>query len=142
MGMKDMIIGVILTGLFAVGLISFGIFFAVEQGSTNSIADDEFITQFNETLQSNLGDVKGTAENQRESLGSQEAQGGDEGFSLTSIVPIALNFITLMFGTFGILTGALEQILGIPSIVINVIFGGLVITMLLLAWRVIKAGGT
>lgn len=142
MGFKDIIIGVVLAGLFALSLLTFGINLATENNSANSIVNESIILPFNETLHDNLEAVKSTSESQRNSLENQEAQGGDEGFSLTTIPTILFNFTSLMFGTFQILIHSISQVLGIHPIVINVIVASLVITIVILTWRVIKAGGT
>ena len=144
MGLKDIIIGVTLTGLFAVGLLSFGIIFADDQSSTYSIADEDFVNEFNAYLQENLEDFKGETETEKKSLeeAGRKASTESETFGLISIISNAFAFISLMFGTFNILTDGVAGIIGIPTLVINVIFSAMTITIVLLAWRVWKAGGT
>ena len=142
MAFKDLIIGVVLTGLFAIALITFGIQIASDNNAVNSLANESIIASFNASLQDNLRSIRQDTQTERESLEGQEAQGGDEGFSLTTIPSILLNFITLMFKTFKLILDMLSQVIGVPPIVSGVLIGSLTITAMILFWRVVKAGGT
>jgi len=143
MGFKDLVIGMVMVGIFAIAIMSFGIIYAQDNESNNSISDSPFISgSFNNSIYSELGEVRETALNGSSSLSQQEAQGGDEGFSLTAIVPTVLTFLGLGFNVVEIVLNSASSIIGIPVIILNVIAGSLLIVLLILAWRVIKAGGT
>lgn len=139
---KETVIGVVLVGVFALALLTFVYQAQVENNVADNIMNEPSLSGLNDTLTSNLEGVRGEAQDQREGFESDEAFIGDEGFGLTSIIGVTKKFTSLMFGTFNIVTGGIANILGIPAIVINVIVGALIITILLLGWRVIKAGGT
>lgn len=142
MGLKDIIIGVLLVGIFALAMITFAYQTQIDNNADNNILNEPSFKGLNNTLSDNLQIVRSDAQEQRENFETQEATGGDEGFSLTSVVSVVKKFTSMMFGTFNIITGVLSDVLGIPSIVINLIGGILIVLMVLLSWRVIKAGGT
>lgn len=142
MGFKEIVLGIVIVGLFALSLITFGGQVAINNNASQNILDDPAISGFNETLRGHLQGIESSAQNQREVFENQEAQGGaDEGFSLTSIVSISKTFIGTAISTFNLIFGVVADVLGIPPIVFNVILGGIIIVILIFTWRLIKAGG-
>jgi hypothetical protein len=143
MGFKEKIGGIIFVGLFAFCLVAFSVSLSIQNNANNSVLNDPSLTDFNDTIFGNLDTVEGVAQEQREVFEGQAAVGGQgEGFGLTSIISNVKTFFSLAIGTINLLFSTLKDTLGIPSIVLNVVFGVISISLLLLGWRVIKAGGT
>ena len=141
MAFKDFAVGVVLAGLFTIALLTFGVGFAGENNANQSIADERLIAPFNDSLQANLEGIKGITEGQREAFESQEAQGGqDQGFGLTSIVGIIFTFTSMMFTTFGIIINTVSSAIGLSPLVVDIIIGAMILTIVLLGWKVIKTG--
>lgn len=141
MGFRDLVLGVVLAGLFVISMLTFGIGFAGDNNANQSIVDAPFIAPLNDSLQSNLEGVKTITEGQRESFESQEAQGGvDQGFGLTSIVGVIFTFTGMLFTTFQILINTLSIAIGFPPLVVDIIVGAVILTIVLMGWRVIKTG--
>ena len=143
MTLTDKIIGAVMVGVFVLALLMFGYSAQIENNVNITILDDPHFAGVNDTFSSTLGDVRGDAIQQRENFEGQTPQAGaDEGFGLLTIPRPVAKFTSLMFSSFGLVTNLLENVFGIPSIVFNVLGGLLVVIVVLLGWRVIKAGGT
>lgn len=144
MGFKELIVGIVLVGLFALCLITFTYRSQIDNNVEHTIMEDPSIQGLNDSLNDYLGEIESTAQTQREVFEQQEAQGGstDEGFSLTSIVGIVKSFLSTAILLFNFIFVILFYILGIPITILNVLLGDLIIVALILLWRLIKAGGT
>jgi len=143
MGFKDIIIGVVIIGVFLLAMINFAVFVSINNGG-GSILNDPALSNVNNSLYSELNDIQQTAQTQREVFEQQEAQGGssDEGFSLTAIVGISKTFLSVAVSSINLIFTVFTDVLGIPPIVLNVILGAIILTTLILIWSVIKAGRT
>lgn len=143
MGFKDILIGIVLTGLFAIAIISFGGQLGTDNPhSGQNIKDNPFISNFSSSLEKNLSVVKDKTQSQRESFETQDRQAGAEDFGLSSVPSIIFSFWGIGLSTFTLLINSLSQVLPVSALVINIIFAAIIITLALLGWRVIKAGGT
>lgn len=143
MGFKDIIVGLVIIGLFAFSIINFAFQLQVNNDVNQTILDDPSLAGLNTTLRNNLGNIESTAQTQREVFEQQEAQGGtaDEGFSLTSIVGIVKTFFSTAIGSYNIILTLISNVFGIPPIVLNLLLGIIIIIGLIFIWRLIKVGG-
>ena len=142
MGFNDKIIGMVLIGLFAIALLTFGVTFGADNPSSNTILNHSSVSGFNNSLYSEMYNVKNVSEDQFGAVSDQPpASGGDDTFSLFALPGTIWKFVTLGYDTIGLVFSSMEEVLGIPAIVINVIAGSLLIVLLIFAWRTIKAGG-
>lgn len=143
MTLTDKVIGAVLVGVFVLSLLMFGYGAQLDNNVNDTILDDPHFSGVNESFASILGDVRGDAQTQRDNFEAQSPQiSGDEGFGLLTIPRNVAKFTSIMFSSFGLVTNLLEDVFGVPSVVFNVLGGLLVIVILLLGWKVIKAGGT
>ena len=143
MGFLDKIIGSVLVGVFVLALVMFGYSAQIENDVTDTILNDEHFAGINDSFSSTLGEIRGDAETQRTNFEDQEPQtGGDEGFGLLTLPRTVAKFTSMMFSSFRLILNLLEDVLAFPPIVFNVFGGLLIVVMLVLGWRVLKAGGT
>jgi hypothetical protein len=143
MGFLDKITGTIIVGVFVFALLMFGFFAQTENNVTETILDDEHFAGVNDTFSSTLDDVREESQTQRNITESQDPQiDTGEGFGILTIPKNVAKFTSLMFSSFNLVTNLLENVFGIPAIVFNVLGGLLIIIIVILGWRVIKAGGT
>ena len=143
MGFLDKIIGSVLVGVFVLALVMFGYSAQIENDVTDTILNDEHFAGINDSFSSTLGEIRGDAETQRTNFEDQEPQiGGDDTFGLFTWPRSIAKFSYMMFSSCRLVTSLLEDVFGIPSIVFNVLGGLLMVVMLVLGWRVLKAGGT
>lgn len=140
MGLKDIVVGVIMTGLFMLALLTYTVSLTTENDASQSIENEPFFSNFNNSLTGNLTNVREDAEKERSSTQATEAIKGDENFGLTSIPSMVFNFISMMFKTYQVLSNGITEVIGFPPIVVNVITGVFVVVLALLSWAVFKVG--
>ncbi len=140
MGLRDILVGVVLTGLFMIALLTYSVSLTTENFSNQSIEDEPFFQNYTRDLNLTLTNVREDAEKERTAIQTTEPTKGDENFGLTSIPSMVFNFISMMFKTFKIILTGATSVLGIPQIVVNVIIASLVVIVSLLAIAVWKAG--
>lgn len=142
MGFKDITVAIPLAALFVLSLIVFGYSMQINNGVNDTFINNSNIQRLNTGLQSNLTGFQTEAQAKRTTFEGQTQQVGtaDQSNGIGFFDQVK-GFSSLMFGTYNVMTSGISNILGIPALVINIIGGALVITMLLLGWRVIRAGG-
>lgn len=143
MGFKELTIGLIMISLFSFSLINFVIMTQQDNEVTDKVINDPALNGINDTLYDSFYNLQDTAQGQREVFEGQEAVGStDEGFSLTAIVGNVKTFFSTAMLSVNVVFSLIQRSLGIPSIVLNLLLGIIIIVTLLLIWRVIKGGGT
>lgn len=140
-----MSIGFILAALFVLSLIIFGYQIQTINGINQTLVSDPAspLGELNETLTENLGGTYGSTTAVGESFdGQTQTIGeGDETLGI-GIFSQLRSLKNIVFGSWNVFAVGIRNIFGIPPLVTNIIGGMLVVIMLLLGWRVIKAGGT
>ena len=144
MGLKETTVGVALVGIILVAMITFTYEYQLTNGSGQTIMDEPGFSSFDANLTSGLTNFRGEIDNTTSDFYSAEpvVGGGDDGFGLTNIFGVVKNFVSLTFSTINVIGALLSQVLGINLIVLNVLGGAMILTLALLVWRVVKAGGT
>jgi len=142
MGIKEITTGVVLTGLFMLALLTYTVSLTTENFASQSIENESFFSNYNQSLFQNLSNVREDAEKERNATQATEATKGDENFGLTSIPSMIFNFISMMFKTLQVLFTGATQVLSIPQLVVNVVIGVVVVIVAILSWAVFKAGRT
>jgi len=140
---KDIIVGIIIAGLFTLTMFGFMINLETTNDAPNSILNEPAIAELNQSLTERLENVQSDSETQRQNLENQAPEvTGDEGFGLTAIVGTLFTMIGSSFLIVQVLSNSITSIIGIPAIFVNVVIGSLVVIMLILLWRVIKGSGS
>lgn len=143
MGFLDKISGGILVGLFVFVFLMFGYSSQIDNNVNDTILDDEHFKGINDTFFGNLSSIQGDAKEQRSNFeGQTPLLGSDSGFGLLTVPRNIAKFTSMMFSSIGLVTQLLEDVIGVPAIVFNILSGLLVIIILVLGWKVIKGGGT
>ena len=137
---RGIIITFLLVGLFAFCLINFSMQVSYNNNLNQSITDSSSFSAVNNNLTESLGGSQTVAETQRKGF-EIETQSEQPGFlSLGSIRDAGKAFTGTTVVMFNILTGGFLPDLGISSIIPTVLGAILLITLVFLGWRVIKAG--
>lgn len=144
MGLKETTVSVALIGIIMVAILTFIISYQTANGSGPTILDEAGFSEFNTNLTDGLTGFRGSIANTTSDFYSAEpvVGGGDDGFGLTNIFGVVKNFVSLTFATINVIGSLLSEVLGINLIVLNVLGGAMILTLALLVWRVVKAGGT
>ena len=142
----DFTIGIMLTGLFLFVFIAFGGQMATDNPTNQSILDDPAITEVYSVINTTLIGVK--PETDKNSVGffespiSEENTGGSGGIVIDSIVGITqLISSGFVSGTYGVIKNFITNVLGLNSGLVFGLMGSFfTITIILLGWRVYRAG--
>lgn len=132
---KNTIIALSLFVVFTFLILTVAIDFGSEYGrDANEIGDGSLnVVDFQSTANS----VEGDAQNYRSRFEDGKVDDVDDASGIFSILTDMINMITTPFKLIGQI---LQNLLGVPAIVINVILGLLAIGLILGIWRVLRAG--
>jgi len=131
---KDYIISAILIGIFIFAFISFGIQFASENNLNTSIVNNEAINRSYVNIENELADIKTKSETQREGFFK------DISLILTSMAGVTRIFFTSIRNVYNIVVTLIQETIGIPIIILNGFLAILLVSIVLLAWRVYRSG--
>ena len=137
---KDYMIGFILAGLFLYCLIAFAVNAQLNNDVAHPITEDSRVGLVYSNLQSNLSGVENTANSSRTNFEQDTPTAGVLGFSMTAIVGVGKTLTATISNMYNITLGAVFGILGIPTIVLQVIGSILVLFIVLLLWRLYRVG--
>jgi len=134
------IISVVLVALFAFALISFGVQLADDNSTNVSILNNNAINRSYENLEYNLSSVRDNAESQQESFFKDIPIIGEASLILGSLAGIVRVFFNSLTSFYTLFVTLISETLGIPSLILDGIVAIILISMVLLAWRVYRAG--
>lgn len=129
-----------LIGLLVFATLSFIIVLQQENDVTDTILGNTVINNTFSTLQENLTSSESETQTQRESFESEIPERGFGSLLIFSIVSVGQRFTAIVISTYNILIVLPASILGIPEIVLNVLSSILIVTLILLVWRVYRVG--
>lgn len=129
-----------LIGIFVFSMLSFGITLQLNNGVTDPITNNPVINSTFNRLESNLSSYGSQTQAQRASFESEIPERGFGTLIIFSIVSVGQKFTAIIITTYNILIVLPASILGISPVVISVLGSILIVTLLLLVWRVIRAG--
>lgn len=134
---KKLVFGFVLTSLFAVLLLTA----VTDTGylydkNTTEITGSLNFAGFNDSV----NNVQGTSENLRERFEKQSIWSTVAGVVVTGIFDIAKTMFAMILVPFVLIANVMENIFHIPSIVINVVMGLLVLSIIFAVWALVKQG--
>jgi hypothetical protein len=106
----------------------------------NTILENQLINNTFEKLQTNLTNVGGATQTQRGNFESEIPERGFGSLIIFSIVAVTQKFTALIIGIFNIFVILPSSILGISPVVTGAIGSILIVSLVLLAWRVYRLG--
>ena len=132
---KGILTGLVLFVLFSSLILTVAIDFGAENGrSASEIGGGSFNLSVFEDSASNVSDK---AQSYRARFESGEVDDVDDASGVFSIVTDMISMITTPFG---LLSQVLSNILGVPTLFINVVLGLLSIALILAIWSLLKKG--
>ena len=142
---KNTIIAFVLVGLFAFALISFAVQFQTDNNTNSSLLNNEALNSTFGDIKTNLGDVKNDSQKQREGFEEDKLSSGFGELVMFTILNSVRKFMSMVIQVPNLIFGLISDTLGFDkgggmSTVIGVIMGIIIISLVLLAWRTVKAG--
>lgn len=134
-GFKNTIIGLVLFVAFTWLILTVAIDFGDEYGrEANEIGDGSLdVVDF----QTNAEGVEGSAQSYRSRFESGEVDDIDDASGIFSVATDIINMITTPFR---LLSQIMSNILGVPTLIINVVLGLLSISLIFAIWSVLRKG--
>ncbi len=129
-----------LIGILVFSTLSYIIVLQTNNGVTDTILKNTVINNTFSSLQDNLTSFSSQTQTQRESFESEIPERGFGSLIIFSIVSVGQKFMAIVISTYNILIILPASILGIPEIVTNVLSSILVVSLILLVWRVYRVG--
>jgi len=130
-----------LIGLFVYAGISFIVTTQRENNVDLTILDNEIINRTYRNLEIDLSEAGTEVQGQRETFESEIPERGFGSLIIFGIVSVAQKFMGMIISIYNIFIVLPSAILGIPKIVTSVLSAILLVTLILLAWKVYRAGG-
>ena len=141
MKLIELFITFALIGIFILCMVNFGVQMALDNESNNSILDNAQINEsFGSGLRANLSSFQGKSEAERGIFEKDNPKVGAGFFMLDAIMGAGRIFTGMIVGVFNLILMPLETIIGIDKAILGVIISILLVSLVLLAWRVYKAG--
>jgi hypothetical protein len=132
---KGILTGLVLFVLFSSLILTVAVDFGADNGrSASEIGGGSFNLS---VFENSANSIEGNASAYRTRFESGDVNDVDDASGIFSIVTDMINMITTPFR---LLSQVLSNILGVPSIFINVILGLLAIALILAIWSLIKKG--
>lgn len=129
-----------IVGLFIVATISFTGQFQLENNAEFTIYENEIINRTLGDFNTNLTNIASQTDEQKGVFDSEIPERGFGSLLIFSIVTVAQSFVTGIITTYNTLVVLPASVLGIPAIVMSVLTSILLVSVVLLVWRVIRLG--
>ncbi len=140
---RGLVIAVLLAGLFTFAIISFGVNLSLSHGS-GTILENEIINRTFTDLQTNLGEIQATTEEQKKAWYQDLPIAGDLSIILITTTAVVKGIIEVVRGIFNLFAELVAVTLGIgedsAKVVVGTFTGIMIFSLILLAWSVLRSG--
>lgn len=127
-------------GIFIFSAISFVVVMQTDNNVNNTILENEVINNTFTRLDTNLTALGGDAQTQKDNYDSEIPERGFGSLLIFSIVSVSQQFTSGIISIWNIMVVLPASILGIPTQVVSVFNAILIVSLVLLGWRVIRLG--
>ena len=137
---REVFITFALIGVFVFAGISFIVQTQLDNDVENTILENEVINKTYTNLETDLSDFGSETQTQKESFESEIPERGFGSLIIFAIIGVGQKFTGMITGIYNIFIVLPASILGISPVVIGVFTAMLIVSLILLAWRVYRAG--
>lgn len=138
---RDLFTTFAIIGVFIFASISFIVTTQIDNSANNTILENDVINRTYERLETNLSDFGSQTQTQRESFESEIPERGYGSLIIFAIVGIGQRFSGIIASVYNIIIVLPASILGVSPVVISTITAIVLVSMILLIWRVYRSGG-
>ena len=141
LNLKNMFVSSVLIGIFVFALFNFSINVASDNDLNTSIMDDNTMNESFDDFSSDLDSIKATAESQKTSFFEGIPVLEEVGIVVGGIVGVATTMFSFLTGLYDVIFELVSETLGMNNkIVFGAVTALLIFTIILLTWRVYRAG--
>ena len=137
---RELFITFALIGVFVFASIGFIVQTQIDNDVDSTILENEVINKTYTNLETDLDDFGSKAQTQKESFESEIPERGFGSLIIFAIIGAGQKFTGMITGVYNIFIVLPASVLGISPIVIGVLTAMLVVSLVLLIWRVYRAG--
>lgn len=138
---SDSFVSWVLLGLFVVSMIAFTIGIQEKNGLESTIGNDSIINSSYVSLTNTLSESTDTANSSKTAFESDiEPQTSFGDLVFVSILGVGKTITGMIIGVYNILFVLPTTKLGIPKLITNVLSTLIIMTLVLMAWRVYRSG--
>ncbi len=137
---RDVFVTFALIGIFVFAGISFIVTTQRDNNVDETILENQVINRTYTKLETNLSNFRSQSQTQKESFESEIPERGFGSLIIFSIIGVGQRFTGMIVGVYNIFIVLPASILGISPIVIGVFTTMLIVSLILLIWRVYRAG--
>lgn len=130
-----------LIGIFIFASISFIVTTQLDNDVENTILEDDVINRTYAKLETNLSAFQSTTQTQKGSFELEIPERGFGSLIIFSIISVGQKFTALISAVYRIMIILPMSILNVPKLVIDILTSILVVSLVLLIWRVYRVGG-
>ena len=138
-GFTTLAVAFIITGLFAVAMLSFTAQIELDSGVNDTIFNEPVINSTFSGLKTNISQSEEDVKSIKESFETSNPLLAVGELIFGSIITAATTIGSAIVGTYDVI-GVLGVYLGIPAVVFQVLTTILLILLVFLAWRLLKTG--
>lgn len=138
--LRQYFIGFMVLGLFSIALIMFALGIQVNNNVSNSLYNDSRVSSAFLNLSASLDDASITTNKIKDKFQTDSGVTGLLGLVFYSIVDGAKLLLSMTVGVFVIIATLIIDVIGINPIVFTVISISLLISLILLSWRLYRLG--
>ena len=138
---REVFVTFALIGVFVFAGISFIVQTQVDNDVENTILENEVINKTFTDFETDLGNFGPNTTEQKGSFDSEIPERGFGSLIIFAIIGVGQRFTGMVIGVYNIFIVLPASILGLPPVVISVLGSILTVSLILLAWRVYRAGG-
>lgn len=140
MDFKNLTIIMLLLGLFIFAIMSASIGLTSENNVNNTLMESESINSTFGNLQTQLETTQSTTNGTKSAFEQETPTLGTDSFLFSSIINAGKVFTTLISSIFNLTFGLISEVLGISPIILGVLSAILLLSIILLAWKLYKTG--
>ncbi len=138
---REVFVTFALIGIFVFAGISFIVQTQLDNDVENTILENEVINKTFTNFETDLSDFSSKTQTQKESFESEIPERGFGSLIIFAIIGVGQRFTGMITGVYNIFIVLPASILGISPIVIGVLTSILIVSLVLLIWRVYRTGG-
>jgi len=137
---RSLIFTAMLVALFIFAMISGGIYLSESNGKNSPLLNNTAINNTFHTLEEQLPETQAIAEGQKNNTFLENPKEGSDSFLFSTIIGAAKVFTGIWRNFYDLTFGLIAETIGVSPVVLGVFTAMLLVSILLLFWRLIKVG--
>ncbi len=137
---RELFVTFALIGIFVFAGIAFIVKVQTDNDVGDTILKNEFINRTYINLETKLNDSRLQTQTQKQSFESEVPERGFGSLIIFAIIGVGQSFTGVVMGIYNVLIVLPAEVLNIPRVVIGVLTSIIIVSLVLLIWRVYRAG--